>query len=334
MSSRSHRHQRNKSIFWMMAVALLVPLLDASFNLTLGTIGGYVFDENAYRTGRFLGALHFSSLYLCVMLRLWIGLSHRGGRIIAVALILLILLGALGFGVFVQFRESETFVLWGQSFEGFYLRQGANGVISMLPSVAFVMILTPVIIPARVLGRLGELFSKDISTGKHSFDEYLKFRRPSRKKQKAQHADSNADHSTDPNEIEHHPDVLLVEDDIACATMVLKFCRKLKLDCLHVESLDRAQEAFLEHPQHWRLLILDNFVRVGHSDDPNSPKTGAQWAQQLNQTHPRSERHFHIAILSGHTHLLKDLSREADIVLQKPWDPKELFHYLKSKDLV
>jgi hypothetical protein len=38
--------------------------------------------------------------------------------------------------------------------------------------------------------------------------------------------------------------------------------------------------------------------------------------------------------MSGHTHLLKELSGEADLVLQKPWDPKELFKFLQAERIV
>jgi CheY-like chemotaxis protein len=197
-----------------------------------------------------------------------------------------------------------------------------------MPSVAFIMVLTPVIIPAEYLANLGNMFSKDIQTGTQHFDEYLKFSRKPKKAQPNQNLSLSEE-----AEMEINPDVLLVEDDLACAALVLKFCRKLKLECHHVESLDLAQDFFKHHQDTLRLLILDNFVRVGETSSNDGPKTGSDWAKQLLQQFPKENRYFHVAILSGHTHMIHELGEAADIVLQKPWDPQQLFRYLKDQNI-
>jgi CheY-like chemotaxis protein len=168
------------------------------------------------------------------------------------------------------------------------------------------------------------MFNKDFRTGSKDLDEYLNAR------QNAQNRRQNGPQLSD-QEVPC-PDVLLVEDDLAGAALVLKFCKKLKLQCVHVESLDEAKVIFDKHQDRLRLILLDHFVRVLDAKT-NGPKTGAEWAKELNHNFPKGDRFFHIAILTGHTHLLNELSQEADIVLQKPWDPKELFRYLKQNNI-
>jgi CheY-like chemotaxis protein len=325
------RHQRQQRRIWvMLLLSTLIPLLDILFGLTLGTIGGPVFDTEIHLKGRIAGATHFTLIYACIIARIVSGQQKR--KSFLPIMLLLMLIGGIAFLFFIQYREQAIIQIMGYEFEGFHLRQFASGTASIMPSVALVMILTPVMIPAEYLANLGDMFSKDIQTGTQHFDDYLKF---SRKRKSSNCSASNmplSDHTD--AEMDTSPDVLLVEDDLACAALVLKFCRKLKLECHHVESLDQAQEFFKKQQDTLRLLILDNFVRVGATSSDHAPKTGSEWAKQLQQQFPKDDRSFHVAILSGHTHLLAELGEYADIVLQKPWDPKQLFRFLKDHNIV
>ena len=330
LHSSSQQRQHQKRIWGMLALAFIIPLADVSFDLTVGTLGGPVFDPDAYRSGRMAGAIHFCLVYTCIIARI---LSpERKRKLILPILFILMVMAGCGFFVFVQYKDQEFIQLLGYHFEGFHLRQFASGTASIMPSVALVMVLTPVLIPAQYLANLGEMFSKDIQTGTQHFDDYLKFSR----KKKSHGASPSRNQPLDDSamDMDLNPDVLLVEDDLACAALVLKFCRKLKLECHHVESLDQAQAFFNIHQPTLRLLILDNFVRVGEPSSGASPKTGSEWAKQLQEQFPKEERFFRVAILSGHTHMIQELGQHADIVLQKPWDPKQLFRYLKDQNIV
>lgn len=178
------------------------------------------------------------------------------------------------------------------------------------------MAITPLLIPFQLLLEIKRLYSTDIKTGIFKLDDYL--------------VEQKKSTQLNPQQT---PEVLFVEDDVTCATVVLKFCNKFKLQCLHVESLDKADEAFQKFQPYLRLLIIDNFVRI--SPDKDLPfKTGSEWVLALKEQFPSEQRNFHVAMITGHTHMLADLKGAADIVLQKPWEPKELFKFMKEKGIL
>ena len=353
------RQQRHLRLWWMMGIACGIPLLDAIFSISSETLSGPVFDKTAFHFGRQCGALHFAGVYSCIIFRLLAGTRSKVGKWILPIMTLLVLFSIVGLGIFLKFSEREVTHVLGFTLHGLAMRQFAQGIFSMMPTIGFVMILTPILIPSVYIARIGELFSKDLQTGSQVFDEYLKFsRKESKKRTKvsfpSQHKTTLDHHAKsrtafpDQNPVgirpeqadiaqedfdDEVPDVLLVEDDLACATLVLKFCKKIKLECIHVESLDEAQQKFARYQHCLKILLLDNFVRSG-SMPADGVKTGAQWAAVLNKQYPKPQRRFHIAILSGHTHLLAELAQEADLVLQKPWDPRDLFRYLKDQQIV
>ena len=359
-----------------MGLACGIPMLDALLNISSETLSGPVFDKTAFYLGRQCGALHFSAVYSCIIFRLLVGTRNKAGKWILPILAFLVLFSVVGLGIFMKFSERDSVHVLGFTLYGLSMRQFAQGVFSMMPTIGFVMILTPILIPSVYIARIGELFSKDLQTGSQVFDEYLKFSRKDAKKNTkisfpSQHKTtldrqpkartafpdqvevehgvrSKLDLQTQSNMMDNplsdfeaiaqqdtddHPEVLLVEDDLACATLVLKFCKKIKLECIHVESLDEAQQKFNRYQHSLKILLLDNFVRSA-SMSADGVKTGAQWAAVLNKKYPKPQRRFHIAILSGHTHLLAELAQEADLVLQKPWDPRDLFRYLKDQQIV
>jgi hypothetical protein len=353
MTLTPKRVQERRQLFLTLILSILIPLVDAFWGLTAGSVGGPVFEEDLHMIGRVTGALHFTAVYVCIMVRLLISTHYRARIFLLPALALLIILGAVATGLFVHYRDREVIQLGQFSLDGFSLRQIGSGVISMIPSMGIVMVLSPVFIPSYYLHRMGELFGKDVRTGNGAFDEYLSFRKKNKaireKKQEVIPAEflpkpsapppqpevsPEASPLPPPPEVENPPDVLLVEDDLNCATLVLKFCKKIKLDCHHVEDLKSAKLAYAQFRGHLRLIILDNFVRVGEGHQDGDAKTGSEWAKEINQEFGGQKRPFHMAILSGHTHLLQELAKEADLVLQKPWEPQALFRYLKDNDVV
>ena len=126
-------------------------------------------------------------------------------------------------------------------------------------------------------------------------------------------------------------DVLLLEDDIASAALVMKFFRKLKFSCTHVETLSAAQNAFLEQKEPYKVLILDCFVRIESVDDR---RTGADWMEELNETYPKGQRDFLLIIITGHPEQLESRASMADLVLKKPWEPTELIQFLKEHSVL
>lgn len=343
------RKRERRQLLLTLTLAILLPLIDAIWGLSAGSIGGPVFEEDLHLIGRISGTLHFSSVYLCIMVRLLISDHYRARLFLLPVLFMLLLLGVTATGLFVHFRDKELIQLGSFSLEGFALRQIGSGVISMIPSMSAVMVFTPILIPSYYLRRIGELLGKDVRTGHNTFDEYLSFRKSKkvRHRRKLEVIPAEflpksslqdpvlAPSATTPSiEEEDPPDVLLVEDDLSCATLVLKFCKKLKMDCHHVEDLRSAKESYARFGSHLRLIILDNFVRVGEGHQEGDAKTGSEWAREINQEYEGRKRPFHMAILSGHTHLLQELAQEADLVLQKPWEPQALFRYLKDNDVV
>jgi len=126
-------------------------------------------------------------------------------------------------------------------------------------------------------------------------------------------------------------EVLLLEDDIASAALVMKFFRKLKFTCTHVETLSAAQNAFLGQKEAYKVLILDCFVRIESVDDR---RTGADWMEELNKTYPKGKRDFVLIIITGHPEQLGSRASMADLVLKKPWEPSALIQFLKEHSVL
>lgn len=170
--------------------------------------------------------------------------------------------------------------------------------------------LTPALIPLDMLLQWPEKLLRDTKTGKQDVDEYLQ--------DKKAHQSKNGS-------------VLLVEDDLACASLVLKFFKKAQLSCQHVDTISAASKTFAEISPQLKILILDLFVRVENAKDR---RTGAEWLEELQANYPKGQRHFLIIVTTGHVEQLGTRAALADLVLQKPWSPTELLVYLQQKNVV
>ncbi|MBF0199592.1 MAG: hypothetical protein HQL32_17885 [Planctomycetes bacterium] len=312
--------KNNKKIhlnFWALLTIALALLASQTISGWSNEVLGFTVKEpKIFFNSTVTGSIYFLLMYFCILSRLLLSTNVRFIKAIVSLVFILMLLGLGSFIAYIYLSSADQETLTGFGLDTTILTDSFNGVLSLIPAVGLIMVLTPILIPARHLSELASLYKKDFNTGFSHIDDYLN--------EQVQGKDQGED---------FYPDVLLVEDDLSCASLALKFCNKLKLECVHVESLGEAEECLDRYMGSLRLLLLDNFVRI---DDrcKSGCKTGSEWAKLLNEQYPRDKRRFSIAILSGHTHMFKELAEEADVVLQKPWDPRELFKYLKANHVI
>ena len=170
--------------------------------------------------------------------------------------------------------------------------------------------LAPALIPLDMLLQWPEKLCRDTHTGKKEVDEYLQDKKAHQSKKGS---------------------ILLVEDDIACASLVLKFFKKAQLNCQHVDTIATAAKAFSEMESQLKVLILDLFVRV---EDAKDRRTGAEWLEELQAKYPKGQRPFLIIVTTGHVEQLGTRAQLADLILAKPWSPSELLSFLQQKHVI
>ena len=264
--------------------------------------------------GRWSCGLYLSGLYVIVLARASGALSPRYRCLWIVSLSGLFGLGVLAFIIKLLFNVTGSSELTFLGTEVLAWSKFWSGVDAVFPTVGFVMLVTPILLPySSSTPLMRSLFKK--STGVPWLDRYLSLNDSIKDDQDAL------------------VDVILVEDDLQCASLVLRFLKKLGLKGHHVEALSEGMLEFERNKIFIRLLILDNFVRVDGAG-VSGVKTGAQWAKVLNEKYPRCQRRFKVALITGHSHLLDEYTDEADIVLQKPWEPRRLFDFLKQEGVV
>lgn len=182
-----------------------------------------------------------------------------------------------------------------------------------MPNVHAVLLLlgfTPALIALDLLLQWPEKALRDNSTGHEEMDAYLNLEK------------DNNDKSAS---------VLLIEDDLSCATLAMKFCKKAGLQCRHVDTLKDAMRAFVDIYPQLQVVILDLFVRV---EDANDRRTGADWLNKVNQKFPKGKRKFLVVITTGHPEQLGDKAELADMVLAKPWDPQQFKDFLTQHQII
>ncbi|HOO77180.1 MAG TPA: hypothetical protein PLI51_01510 [bacterium] len=266
-----------------------------------------------YRAGQIITGCVFYLAYFGIVLRvllvgrgrgsmtrvlLWIPSMLAAGGIAAVAAALL-------------FSAGKELLDWGGlgRVEWFDLRAGLDGALSMLPAVAVIMAVTPLFIPLDILLQIPRLMLADVKTGIRSLDEYAR-----EQKSHTRRAGTT--------------DVLVVEDDISCAATAMHFFGAFGWKCRHVSTIAEADAFLRAHTTTLRVVLLDIFVRVGKGGDN---RTGSQWLTEIASEFPAEKRGFLIVVVSGHTELLGKASGGADLVLQKPWDPRRLADFLQER---
>lgn len=180
-----------------------------------------------------------------------------------------------------------------------------------IKAVLYLLAITPILIPLDMLLQLPKKLTMSTEIEHHEINQYL------------QQTQSTKQHK--------NIDTLLIEDDLTCSAVALNFCKKLKFKCAHVDTIQEARSLLKKHHQQLKVIMLDNFVRVESSDDRT---TGSEWLEEIERDYPKKDRPFVIALMSGHTDILGEQKKLADIVLKKPWKPSEFLKFLKEKGIV
>lgn len=182
-----------------------------------------------------------------------------------------------------------------------------------LPNIEAVFLLlgfTPALIPIDMLLQWPAKMKAGNDTGHADVDEYLREKKVISSKK---------------------AEVLVIEDDLACANLALKFCKKIGKSCMHKDTIADADRTFKELDGQIQLILLDLFVRVESESDR---RTGAEWLDELSKDYPKGKRSFLIVITTGHPEQLGSRSDLADKVLAKPWSPVDLRAFLAEKNLI
>ena len=268
-----------------------------------------------YRLGQLFAAGVFYSAYMCIVARVLVcGRQNRSITAVLLWLPLMIFcLLLLSVAVVLLFALIKEAIDWASgTFSWPDLAVSLDGALTVAPTVGLIMALTPLFIPLDLLLQIPRLILCDVRTGMWSIDDYLK--------------ESGA-HSARRQAV----DVLVIEDDIYCAALVMKVCRKVGLRCYHTACASEGLDFLYAHIHKVRLVILDNFLRV---DADGRNMTGAEWLQRIDRDFPIGRRHFAVVMVSGHTDLIGKTGELADLVLQKPWSTGELIRFMQNKNIV
>ncbi len=274
-------------------------------------------DKNLhYLTGQIIAAGLFYLTYLGIISRVLLA-GRRGSSLTGVLLwIPTILAGGLLGGIVVVAGVSlgKEALDWGGPgrVEWLDVTASLQGALTILPPAAVIMALTPIFIPLDILMQLPRLMLSDARTGIKTLDIYVR--------QRKAHA-----------KISRPVEVLLLEDDIYCASTTLSFFRQIGLKCLHLSTVREADSYLRSHLNELRVLVLDIFVRV---DREGENQTGAAWLARLSRDFPRGRRAFLVVVISGHTEILGPDMDKADLVLAKPWPTVRLADFLNQHQLI
>ena len=296
-----------KYLFILLFITLVVISAELILGLSNSLFVQGMSKQNTYQLGRMSASLHFILIYICILCRLLLAnLSDSGTKKVIYSIIVLMTVSIIPVSLYLITMKSEIIGIDHVMMDYFL-----KGIISMMPAVGIIMAFTPFVIPTEILKNTSQFFNKKNETTAQQFDSYL-----------------NESEKIDKEE----PEVLIIEDDISCAAPMLRFFKKLNLRCRHVKSIGQAQILLEEFKYTIRLIILDNFVRT-EEVNPNY-KTGIEWAKYLQKELSEEERHFKIVMITGHVQLLKDVNGAVDMVLEKPWDPKDLLKFITENQLI
>lgn len=231
---------------------------------------------------------------------LWIPTSYAclgGAAIILVAILAggKEVLDALGAG-HVEYADFSS------SLDGAWMPH-VGGVLSVLG-------LTPVLIPLDILLQCPAHFFKDKRSGKGDIDHYISIREGHREEQAT---------------------VLILEDDLQCANLLLRFFKRLKIHCVHVDTIAAACDLLSRRKHDLKVLVLDCFVRVEQDADR---RTSAEWLLELRQQRSEIFEDLKVVMITGHPEHLGHATQCIDLVLVKPWSPETLLQQLRAWSFV
>jgi CheY-like chemotaxis protein len=269
-----------------------------------------------FRVGQVTTALLFYLTYLGIIARLLIVGKNKGSltrfllwfpSLLVVAMILAVSATLL----FASVKEYFDFSGVGNP-EVLDIWASFDGAISVIPSIALIMGLTPVFIPLDTIMQLPKLMLTDVKTGIKGIDTYTE------------------EQKTHQN-IKRSASILIVEDDYMCASVVMNFFRNVNYKCHHVTTIEEADEYLSIHTKTVKVIVLDNFVAVGRG---GANTTGGQWLEQLKTRFPKNSRPFLVVVISGHTEFMGEARDQADLILKKPWKPSDLLDFLRTKKII
>jgi CheY-like chemotaxis protein len=315
MLAESHRGalRRWVQVILLISMAFIVLMIEMRFELSEAVFSEW--DKSVhYQTGRGLATAFFLLFYSALVSRLLLSRSDRISRFLLwLPLFLFLGAGVAFLGVFVLALGKEALDAGGLGrTEWLDVEATLHGALTLTPAVALVMAVTPLLLFLDMALIAPETARADMARRFPAIGSYLR---------------------AQGRQAEHGPgaDVLLVEDDIHCATVALNFCESLDLHCHHVASIQDAREYLRLYGHRLRLIMLDNFVQLGR-DGTNT--TGTEWLEDLRREYPPEERPFAVALITGHTDLLSERAHEADIVLQKPWRARPLLDLLRERGVL
>ena len=169
-----------------------------------------------------------------------------------------------------------------------------QGALSLFTAIAIVVSITPFLLPIEITSNLSKTIKKNVRTGFQVLDHFLKTQKYHKKGQLS-------------------PSVLLVEDDILYATLLMEYFEMRRLPCLHVATATAALDALTRHVSSLKLVVLDNFLRV---EDPTKKHTGRDVLNIITERYP--QRNYKIVVVSGYTDAIPGARKKADAVFQKP----------------
>ena len=267
-----------------------------------------------YIMGRRLAAVVFFLAYLCIAWRVLLSEEGSLTRILIwiPTMLAAALLIAITLALIIAFLKEFIDIGTAGNVEWEDINETLEGAMSMIPLVAIIMALTPIFIPLDILMQIPKLVKTDIRTGVGTLDTYVRALKTQKTRLKP-------------------AQVLLVEDDIVCATTVFNFCSNVGIQCHHVSTISEAEKYLFANLKSTRLVLLDNFVRV---DPTGDNRTGSDWLPELHAKFPPDKRRFTIVMMSGHTEVIGDNASLADLVLKKPWKPTVLHKFLLKKGII
>jgi len=280
-----------------VAFALLWVLLEVSFSVTKAL----TFDQKQdgyFLTGRWVGAFHFVVFYALFVYRL--SVVNKPKRLIKTSRL---------FSLFVALT-TVVFVMGMMDLQP-QLNSVLAGVMSMSLAVSYVMALSPLILPSRMVFGMPELRGFNKRTGLKQVDDYLGALEINSK-------------------LKAPVSVLILEDDLSEASSLIHHFVAHKMACMHVTSISEAERVFNDYRHGIEVIVLANYVNAGES----SCKTGFEWAQLLSEKFPLGNRDFSVVMLTAHAHFLEDATSVLDLVLNKPFDSSKLNqHLIQQKDV-
>lgn len=266
-----------------------------------------------FELGRIITGIIFTLSYLCIIARVFLSKKKSITKLLLwlPLIISFAFFSALAIGfLFGMFKEIIDMTGFG-NVEWLDFEWTCKGAFSLSYPIAIIMTFTPLFIPFDIIARIPKLAVNDWHGKLKDTIEYVN--------QAKSHENMQGVH-----------DVLLLEDDIGCATVVMKFCDKNNLKCFHVTSVKEADNYLNLNHKSIKLIIADNYVRIL---DNSTIKTGEDWLESINEKLTNNFHKIYIVVISGHADILTKAPKYSDLILTKPWVLKTLKKFIIEKNL-